>query len=90
MESEERTEARLSRRRDCDKECCDIESTEQREVQFLSGIELNMPLNLLSATEGVAAARRASEVVCNGDRGWHLRLQKTETLMQRLRCVCIA
>ena len=26
-------------------------------------------------TEGVAAANRASEVVCEGDRGWHLRLE---------------
>ena len=37
-----------------------------------------------SATEGVAAAKRESEVVCEGDGGWHLRLQKTETFMQRL------
>ena len=35
-------------------------------------------------TGGVAAAKTASEVVCEGDRGWHLRLQKTDTLMQRL------
>ena len=34
MESEERREARLSQRRDCDRECCSIESAEQREVQF--------------------------------------------------------
>ena len=34
MESEERREARLSQRRDCDRECCGIESTEQRKVQF--------------------------------------------------------
>ena len=37
-----------------------------------------------SATEGVAAVKRASEIVCEGDRGWHLRLQKTKTLMERL------
>ena len=35
MESEERREARLSQGRDCDRECCSIESAEQREVQFL-------------------------------------------------------
>ena len=33
MKSEER-EAKLSQRRDCDRECCSIESAEQREVQF--------------------------------------------------------
>ena len=37
-----------------------------------------------SATEVVVAAKRGSEVVCESDRGWHLRLQKRETLMQRL------
>ena len=34
MESEERTKARLGQRRDCDRECCGLESTEQSEVQF--------------------------------------------------------
>ena len=34
MESEERRETRLSWRRNCDRECCSIESIEQREVQF--------------------------------------------------------
>ena len=34
-------------------------------------------------TGGVAAAKTASEVVCEGDRGWHLRLQKTDTLSDR-------
>ena len=34
MESEERREARLSQGGDCDRECCGIESAEQREVQF--------------------------------------------------------
>ena len=74
MESERRREARLSQRRDCDRECCGIESTEQREVQFF-----------LSEEEGIelgAAAKRASEVICEGDRGWHLKLQKTDTFMQ--------
>ena len=34
---------------------------------------------------GVAAAKRANEVVCKGDRELHLKLQKKETLiMQRL------
>ena len=41
MESEERTEARLSRRRDSDRECCSIESTEQREAQFSKWRERN-------------------------------------------------
>ena len=55
MESEERREARLSQRRDCDRECCGIESTEQREVQFSSeeeGIELCVPLTLLLSDRG--------------------------------------
>ena len=51
MESEERREARLSQRRDCDRECCGVESTEQRgKYNFLSeeeGIELGVPLSLL-------------------------------------------
>ena len=45
MESEERREANLSQRRDCDRECCDIEN--RGKCNFLSGIELGMPLNLL-------------------------------------------
>ena len=55
MESEERREARLSRRRGCDRECCSIESTEQRKCNFLSeeeGIELGVPLNLLLSSRG--------------------------------------
>ena len=34
MESEEKREAKLSQERDCDRECCSIESAEQREVEF--------------------------------------------------------
>ena len=60
MESEERREARLSQGRDCDRECCGIESAEQREVQFLSrekGVELGLPLSLLLSDRGSCSSK---------------------------------
>ena len=39
MKSEERREARLSQGRDYDRECCSIESAEQKEVQISEQIE---------------------------------------------------
>ena len=61
MESEERREARLIRRR---------ENTKQRKCNFLSeekGIDSACHLIYCSATEGIAATKRASEMVCEGD-----------------------
>ena len=53
MESEVRREARLSQRRDCDRECCSIESNEHN---FPSSeeerIELGVPLSLLLSDRG--------------------------------------
>ena len=56
MESEERREARLSQRRDCDRECCSIESNFLSEEE---GIELGMPLSLLLSDTGSCSSEES-------------------------------